>query len=223
MTAAFDFDGTLVTERNNLYWHLINELPSARWRAVKTAAFVQAMGGLIPGAAAGIVDFNLMYKLLLTATFSGLPVNLVDEASDALADRIDEMLYPEMAEVLDRHASEDRYLVSCNTEPIVAAWCARRGITPIATRLHVARGRYTGLVDGELNRGFEKVGRLRAAGVDLTETTAYGNSMDDEAMLTEAAVAVLVDADADLAQRWPLADAPRIAVDSHKSTIGSEA
>ncbi len=214
MTAVFDFDGTLVPERNNLYWHLINALPSRRWRLVKTAAFTQAMGGLIPGAAAGVVGFNHMYKLLLVATFSGLPVDLVREASATLSDRIESSLYPEMHEAIERHSEEDRYLVSCNTEPIVAAWCARRGITPVATRLHVANGRYTGLVDGELNRGFEKVSRLRAAGVDLTKTTAYGNSLDDEEMLLAVDAPVLVDADTDLDDRWPLRNALRISIDA---------
>jgi len=215
VTAVFDFDGTLVPERNNLYWHLIRLLPHPGWRSVKTAAFVQAMGGLIPAAAGKVVDFNRMYKLLLAATFSGLPVELVAEAGDDLADRIDEALYPEMGRVLDRGAGQTRYLVSCNTEPIVSRWCERNGITCVATRLHVAGGRYTGLVDGELNRGHEKVHRLRELGVDPAGVAAYGNSLDDEQLLRAAGRPVLVDPDDGLDRRWPFADAQRI-------TIGQE-
>ena len=212
MTAVFDFDGTLVPERNNLYWHLIRSLPHAGWRSAKSAAFVQAMSGLIPAAVGKVVDFNRMYKLVLAATFSGLPVDLVAQAGDRLADRIDDAIYPEMARVLDRHTDQPRYLVSCNTEPIVSRWCERNQITCVATRLHVAGGRYTGLVDGELNRGHEKVHRLEDLGVDLADVAAYGNSLDDEQLLRAAGQPVLVDPDQGLDQRWPFVQAERITI-----------
>ena len=83
MTSLFDFDGTLVPERNNLYWHLINEpCPTHRWRAVKSAAFTQATRGLIGGVRGGSSTTDQMYKLMLLAMFSGLPVDMVEETSD---------------------------------------------------------------------------------------------------------------------------------------------
>jgi phosphoserine phosphatase len=212
VTAVFDFDGTLVPERNNLYWHLIRLLPHPGWRSIKSAAFVQAMSGLIPAATGKVVDFNRMYKLLLAATFSGLPVDLVARAGDRLADRIDDAVYSEMGRELDRHAEQPRYLVSCNTEPIVSHWCDRNGITCVATRLHVAGGRYTGLVDGELNRGHEKVHRLEELGVDMADVSAYGNSLDDEQLLRASDQPILVDPDRGLDQRWPFVQAQRITI-----------
>lgn len=200
MTTLFDFDGTLVPERNNLYWHLVNELPDPRWRTVKAAAFTQAMGGLIPGAMARVVNHDQMYKLMLLAIFSGLPVDMVAEATHAVTDRIGEMVFPEMAEVLGE-ADAPAYLVTSNTAEVVAGFCERTGMECVATRLHTAGGRYTGLVDGELNKGPEKVARLRALGVDVGAATAYGNTRDDEAMLHAAREAVLVNPAGELASR----------------------
>lgn len=203
MSTLFDFDGTLVPERNNLYWHLVHELPDPRWRAAKAVAFAQAMGGLIPGAVAGLVSHDQMYKLMLLATFSGLPVDMVAEATEALGERIEALVFEEMSEVLGA-AAEPRFLVTSNTAEVVGGFCGRVGMECVATRLHTAGGRYTGLVDGELNKGPEKVARLRALGVELRSATAYGNTGDDEAMLHAAGEAVLVNPKGALASRHRL-------------------
>ena len=212
MIAVFDFDGTLLPERNNLYWHLVRALPDRRWRALKTAAFVQSLGGLIPLAVAGVVDQYLMMKGLLLAVFSGLPVELVDEASESIVPIIENMLYPEMREVLEQHQNDTRYLVSSNTVPIVGAFCRHYGIECLATRLHTSNDRYTGLVDGELTRAYEKVARLREAGVDPASVTMYGNTMDDATLLLASGRPVLVNADQHLLAQRRLKAAPRIVV-----------
>ena len=210
MTELYDFDGTLVPERNSLYWHLVRALPDRRCRMVKTAAFTQTLAGLVGAVSLRTVDADKMFKLLLIATFSGLSVEMVDEAADSLGDRVEALVFPEMTEVLGDHGDGPRYLVTSNTEPIVGAFCRRHGLECVATRLHVAGGRYTGLVDGELNKGIEKVARITALGIDLDAATAYGNSLDDEPMLQAASTPVLVNPDDDLAARRHFADADRI-------------
>lgn len=212
MIAVFDFDGTLLPERNNLYWHLVRALPDRRWRAVKTAAFAQALGGSIPLAITGVVDQYQMMKGILLAVFSGLPIDLVDEASESIVPIIEKMLYPEMRAVLEQHRGDSCYLVSSNTQPIVGAFCRRHGIECVATRLSTAGNRYTGLIDGELTRAYEKVARLREAGVDPARTRTYGNSMDDEALLLASGHPILVNADSELLGQRRLKTAPRINV-----------
>jgi phosphoserine phosphatase len=209
MTSLFDFDGTLVPERNNLYWHLIRALPDPGMRAVKTAAFTHALSGLIGGVVVRAINADQMYKLLLLSVFSGLPVDMVEETSEVLADRIEELIFPEMEKVL-ADAEGPNVLVTSNTEPVVAGFCERAGLECVATRLHVAGGRYTGLVSGELNKGAEKVARVRRLDIDISHTTAYGNTLDDEEMLVAAGAAVLVNPGDDLARRRGLRDAIHI-------------
>jgi phosphoserine phosphatase len=216
MIAVFDFDGTLVPERNNLYWHLVRALPDRRWRTLKTAAFVQTLSGFIPLAATGVVDHYQMMKGMLLAVYSGLPVDMVDEASQRIAPLIEDMLYPEMRDVLEQHRKDNCYMVSSNTVPIVGAFCRRWGMECVATRLHTSGNRYTGLIEGELTRAYEKVARLREAGVDPARVTMYGNSMDDEALLLASGNPVLVDADSKLLGQRRLGAAPRIAVTTRK-------
>lgn len=209
MTSLFDFDGTLVPERNNLYWHMIHALPDPRWRMVKSAAFTQALAGGIGGVSAGVMSEDQMYKVLLLSVFSGLPVDLVESTSDELADRIEEMLFDEMAQVLDS-AGDARVMVTSNTEVIVGGFCQRQGMECVATKLHTAAGRFTGLVDGELNKGGEKVRRVREAGIDPGGATAYGNTIEDIEMLTAADAAVMVNPADELAARRALSDARTI-------------
>jgi HAD superfamily phosphoserine phosphatase-like hydrolase len=215
--AVFDFDGTLLPERNNLYWHLVRALPDRRWRVAKTAAFAQTLSGFIPLAASGVVDQYQMMKGLLLAVYAGLPIELVNEASERIVPIIEEMLYPEMREVLEQHRSDNCYMVSSNTQPIVGAFCRRYGIECLATRLHTAGNRYTGLIDGELTRAYEKLARLREAGIDPAHVTMYGNSMDDEALLLASGRPVLVNADSELLTQRRLKSAQRIAVTKHQA------
>lgn len=212
MIAVFDFDGTLLPERNNLYWHLVRALPDRRWRTLKTAAFAQSLAGFIPLAASGVVDEYQMMKGLVLAVFSGLPIEMAEEASEGIVPVIEEMLYPEMRDVLEQHREDDCYLVSSNTTPIVGAFCRHYGLECVATRLHTAGNRYTGLINGDLTRAYEKVARLREAGVDPAHVTMYGNSMDDEALLLASGNPVLVNADSKLLAQRRLKEAPRIAV-----------
>lgn len=209
MTSLFDFDGTLVPERNNLYWHMIHALPDRGWRIVKSAAFTQALAGGIGGVSAGFINEDQMYKVLLLAVFSGLPVELVQSSSDELAERIEEMLFEEMAQALE-DSDDTRVMVTSNTEVIVGGFCERQGMDCVATRLHTAGGRFTGLVDGELNKGAEKVRRLREAGIDPAGATAYGNTIEDVEMLTAADTAVMVNPPDELAARRALRDARTI-------------
>ena len=218
MTALFDFDGTLVPERNNLYWHMVHALPNRRCRVVKAAAFTQALAGGIAGVTVGAINGDQMYKALLLAVFSGLPVEMVEETADELADRIDEMLFAEMQQVLDE-SEEPRVMVTSNTEAIVGGFCSRRGMDCVATRLHTAGGRYTGLVDGELNKGAEKVRRIIEAGIDPSEATAYGNTIEDIEMLDAAERAVMVNPADELATRRAMRAARTIdARPAHGST-----
>ena len=216
MITVFDFDGTLVPERNNLYWHLVRALPDRRWRTLKSAAFAQTLAGLIPLAAAGIADHSRMMKGILLAVYSGLPVDMVEEASQRIVPIIEEMLYPEMRDVLEQHRNDSCYMVSSNTMPIVGAFCRHWGMECVATRLHTSGDRYTGLIEGELTRAYEKVARLREAGVDPKQVTMYGNSMDDEALLLASGSPVLVNADSKLLAQRRLAAAPRIDVTTRK-------
>lgn len=216
MTSLFDFDGTLVPERNNLYWHMIHALPDPRWRAVKTVAFTQALAGGIGGVTLRAINPDQMYKFLLLGVFSGLPVELVEATADRLADRIEEMLFEEMSQVLE-DSGEPRVMVTSNTEAIVGGFCERRGMACVATRLHTAGGRYTGLVDGELNKGGEKVRRLIEAGIDPTEAVAYGNTVEDAEMLVAARAAVMVNPADELAARRALRDARSIRTGSRRS------
>ena len=220
MIAVFDFDGTLLPERNNLYWHLVRALPDWRTRTSKTAAFMAALGGTIPLAATSIIDQHQMMKGLLLAVFSGLPVEMVDEASESIVPVIEEMLYPEMRDILEQHKNDTCYLVSSNTEPIVGAFCRSYGIECVATRLHTSDGEYTGLIDGELTRAYEKVARLREAGVVPANVTMYGNSIDDEALLLASGRPVLVNAEDRLLAQRRLKAAPRLTVDGSQ-TMGA--
>jgi len=98
----------------------------------------------------------------------------------------------------------------------VSAFSRRWGMECVATRLHTSGDRYTGLIDGELTRSYEKVARLREAGVDPKQVTMYGNSMDDEALLLASGRPVLVNADSKLLAQRRLAAAPRIDVTTRK-------
>ncbi len=90
MTRAvfFDFDGTLLPQKNSLAWLFVRALPGAALRNQRTAAFVRAMGELIPRAALGLVERDAMYIEMIRAIFEGLPVAAARIAGEKVAKHV---------------------------------------------------------------------------------------------------------------------------------------
>jgi HAD superfamily phosphoserine phosphatase-like hydrolase len=205
-----DFDGTLLPEKNNLFWHFVRTLPDPTLRAQKTQAFVSSMASLIAAASLRLIDKPTMYRAMLRAIFENLPVELSDLTSELLAEQIESKLYPRMREVLAQHRSDATYLVTANSEPIVSGFCERRGMRCLATRLVIEGDRYTGEVEGELNQGDEKVARIERLLLPELPSMAYGNSADDLRMLHSVDEPVLVNPDRRLTRDSELMWARRI-------------
>ena len=72
-------------------------------------------------------------------------------------------------------------------------------------------------MEGELNKGAEKVRRLREAGIDPDDAIAYGNTVEDVEMLAAAHSAVMVNPADELAARRALRDARSIRTGSRRS------
>ncbi|MCS6760441.1 MAG: HAD-IB family phosphatase [Candidatus Devosia euplotis] len=209
-TALFDFDGTLLPQRNSLMWHFARCLEGPALRRRTTAALSLALARSIPAVVAGTLDDEGMYRNLVRAVFTDLPVDTASKGSGRLAAHIERSLYPRMRETLAEHAGDRCLLVSANVDALLQGFCLRRRLDCGATRLRVLDGRYTGELGSAICRNEHKVERLKELAVVPDSSVAYGNSAEDLPMLRFAGRPVLVNPEPALGRAEGMQWAPRI-------------
>lgn len=188
--AAFDVDGTLTTTDC--------VVPFLR-RTVGTPTLVSRMlRSPLDLARAGVRrDRDAFKAASAAATFSGLPMAVVDADAAAFAQEIHERrLRAEVVESLQRHldAGDTVVLVSASFEVYLRPLAELLGAHDVlAVRLEVDDdGRLTGRLDGPNCRGAEKVVRLHrwldlhAGGRAEVHLSAYGDSRGDRELLADA-------------------------------------
>ncbi len=213
--AFFDLDRTVVAGSSTL----------AFGRAFYRAGLV-GRGTVIRGAYAQLVisaagaDAARMQRMrdYLAQLSRGWPASrvsaLVDETLPAL---ITPLVYSEATELIAEHQRVGRpvVLVSSSGEEVVVPIAAMLGADHVvATRMQVAGGHYTGLVERYVD-GPRKPDEMRTLagehGWDLTASYAYSDSVTDLPMLEAVGLPVAVNPDRALrriarARGWPVRD-----------------
>jgi HAD superfamily hydrolase (TIGR01490 family) len=201
--AFFDLDKTIISRSSSL----------ALSRPLYRAGMV-SRGQLLRGAYAQLVyllvgaDENKMERLKegMLALTKGWDRSQIEHlVQDVLLDVIDPFVYQEALDLMDLHRSEGRriYIVSSSPEEIVRPLARHFGVSGvIATRAEVGDdGRYTGGLEfyayGEQKA--EAIKKIASrAGIDLSRSYAYSDSITDVPMLEAVGEPVAVNPDKDL-------------------------
>ena len=180
--AFFDFDGT-ITDRDSFIDFII-------FYHGKFSAYV----GLLR-----LFPILLAYKLkllpnwrakeiVLTHFFQGEPIEKFQQYCDQYAwERIPQITRVGALQAIQKHheLGNDIYLVSASLENWLSAWCNRKGLKLIGSRLETKEGRVTGKLVGKNCYGPEKVVRIRQE-VTLhkyQDIYCYGDSSGDRELL----------------------------------------
>ncbi len=220
--AFFDIDGTICATRStdSLIWHRARQHPAWRHRLwLASLAWRAPMLWLVDKVSRGMTD-RLVY-----AQFAGLSEARLHADADLCCDTL---LQPScfadaFAEIaMHRAAGRRIVLVSGGTDRVLAPLAARLGADLVAQRLEVRNGRfngayrsYEGLAGGDVpaSQGARKAAALRhytaRYGIVAAQSYAYGDSVNDIAMLSEVGHAVAVNPDRRLRREaiqrgWPV-------------------
>jgi phosphatidylglycerophosphatase C len=189
--AVFDLDGTLTARDTFLPF-----LQRVAGRPRLSLALLQAS----PQVLAAWRDRgrrDALKEVVLRRTLRGRAAADVERAGVSYANLVFEtQLRPDMVARLRRHLSEGH-------ECVIASASLRIYVSPLATRLGVEHvlatelevdgdGRLTGGLVGTNCRAAEKLRRLQELYPSRPITWAYGDSVDDQAMLDRATHATLV-------------------------------
>lgn len=189
--AVFDLDGTL-TERDTF----LPFLQRVAGRPRTSLALLQSS----PQVVAAWRDRGRrdgLKELVLRRTLRGRPAADVERMGARYAEHVfATQLRPDTVARLRWHLSEGHECViaSASLRTYVAPLAARLGVEQVlATELEVdAGGRLTGALVGANCRAAEKLRRLEEFYPARPITWAYGDSVDDQAMLDRATYATLV-------------------------------
>ncbi len=222
--AFFDVDGTICATRStdSLIWHRARQHPAWRHRLWLASLVWRApMLWLVDKVSRGMTD-RLVY-----AQFAGLSEARLHADADLCCDTL---LQPScfadaFAEIaMHRAAGRRIVLVSGGTDRVLAPLAARLGADLVAQRLEVRNGRfngayrsYEGLAGGDVPASKARA-RRRPCAITPPATAswppqsyAYGDSVNDIAMLSEVGHAVAVNPDRRLRREaiqrgWPRPD-----------------
>jgi putative phosphoserine phosphatase/1-acylglycerol-3-phosphate O-acyltransferase len=146
----------------------------------------------------------------------GWPVDRVDAAAVAAAERLQHKVAPYAPPLLQQHERDGVRTVLATTSPehLVRPLAERIGFDDlIATRYGIRDGRYTGGLNGPFVWGLGKLKAVRTWArehdVDLAESFAYSDSVYDVPLLSSVGHPFAVNPDARLrlvalARRWPM-------------------
>jgi HAD superfamily hydrolase (TIGR01490 family) len=213
--AFFDLDKTIIARSSTLAFSrpfyaggLINR--RAVLRSVY-AQFVYLLGG---------ADHDQMERMreYLSAMCTGWDVGTVKAiVADTLHHIVTPMIFEEAVELIDEHhaAGRDVVIVSSSGAEVVEPIGAMLGADKvIATRMIVADGKYTGVIE-EYAYGPHKATAIQALaeteGYDLADCYAYSDSITDEPMLAAVGHPFAVNPDKALrrlahSREWPVLD-----------------
>lgn len=182
--AAFDFDGTL-RPGDSLGPFLRMVVPQRRLIGALAGSWREL--ALLP---AGGSRRDRAKEAVLARALAGLPVELVDEACEIFAARLERELRHDVLARARWHerAGHEVVIVSASPERYLIPLAERLGFTAVlATRLEERDGRLTGRLVGDNVRGDEKVRRLTEWLLgDEVFLWAYGDSAGDSQLLAGA-------------------------------------
>jgi HAD superfamily hydrolase (TIGR01490 family) len=214
--AFFDLDKTVISRSSTL----------ALSRPLYRAGLV-SRGQLLRGAYAQLVyllvgaDEGKMERLkegMLQLTKGWDRAQVERLVEDVLLEVIDPYVYAEALDLMELHRTEGRriYIVSSSPEEVVRPLARHFGVTGVvATRAAIGPdGKYTGELE-YYAYGEEKAAAVRAvaerAGIDLTRSFAYTDSITDLPLLSAVGNPVAVNPDRELRKAaeergWPIRD-----------------
>jgi len=136
------------------------------------------------------------------------------DVAEGLGEELARTARPGARWLLDRHLAAGDFCViaSASPQPLVEAAARALGAQrAVGTRAEVCDGRFTGRLEGPFCHGRGKVARLwvELGTADLSQATAYSDSMSDLPLLTAAGAPVAVNPDRRLrrearSQGWPV-------------------
>lgn len=186
--AFFDLDGTVVASDIVRYGVEIRTADRTRLgRALWILAFLPRIPWYLLLDAISRARFQrAFYRIYRGMTPDELEIRARALAEEYVAPRI----RPDAAARIDRHAARgDRVvLVTGSIRPIAVPVAESLGVREVlAPDLEVAEGRYTGRLAGEPLAGERKAqavaGYAADRGLDLADSWAYGDSLDDAPLL----------------------------------------
>lgn len=180
--AFFDFDGT-ITNRDSFFDFI------SFYRG-KTRLYIGLLK-LLPTLLAYKINIVPNWKAkekVLTYFFKDEPVTKFQYRCDQYAmKRIPQVIREGAVQAIKYHQQlgHDIYVVSASPENWLSAWCQRKNLGLLATKLEVSSGTLTGKLRGNNCYGPEKVTRILSK-VELANYDAiysYGDSKGDREML----------------------------------------
>jgi HAD superfamily hydrolase (TIGR01490 family) len=195
--AFFDVDGTLVDSDIVRYGVEIRTAAKGRaGRLLWMAGFLPRVPWYLALDAVSRAAFQKSFYRL----YRGLPADEMERRSIALYESyVRPRLRPEALLRLQKHArkGDTVVLVTGSVEPIVRPLADDLGVRHVlAPRLEVTEGVVSGRLEGEPLAGEQKADAVRAfageRGIDLTDSWAYGDSLDDLPMLEAVGRAAVV-------------------------------
>ena len=205
--ALFDLDGTLLPGTSAEREFIRFALTTGRQTAPKAIRAFLSWAVHIPTRG---IQSNKTY-------FGGVEMNLLAETAKTFCQQHLTRLIPDQAQGLiaaHRTAEDCLGIVSGAPQLLIAPLQDLLDLDfVVGTTLACKQGRLTGDLDGPRVSGSEKVRQskevARTYGLDLCESTAYGNAFDDRFLLSEVAYPVAVNPDRQLAhlareKDWPI-------------------
>lgn len=213
--AVFDVDGTLCATRSttSLVWHRRRQQSALRHALWLASLVWKAPAALL----ADSVDRDLADRLVYRQ-FAGLShQRLLDDARACCDEILLPACFPEALAEIERHRAAGRriLLLSGGIDLILAPLSEALGADLIAQRLHHQEGRLTGVHGGyelltddaptvKQPQATRKLAALTAYaathGIDLQQSYAYGDSINDAAMLAATGHPIAVNPDKRLAR-----------------------
>ncbi|GAB1596279.1 HAD-IB family hydrolase [Lysobacter claricitrinus] len=183
--ALFDFDGTITTRETHApFMHAA--VP--RWRL---ALGYPPLAPIILAYRRGLVSGDAARSAIARIAFAGMSAAAYDAAGEVFArDQVPALLRPDAMARIDHHRrrGDTVVVVSGNFDALLKPWAATHGLPVLCSSLERRNGRLTGRYDGAQCVKDGKARRVRAA-FDLSafeRIHAYGDTVEDEAMLTMA-------------------------------------
>nr|WKN36694.1 HAD-IB family hydrolase [Tunicatimonas sp. TK19036] len=183
--AFFDFDGT-ITNRDSF----LDFIKFDQGKASFYWGFVWLLPSLIAYKLKLIPNWRAKEKVL-TYFFKNTSLAEFQQRCDQYAkERLPHIIRAKALRAIKKHQAQghDVYLVSASPENWLEAWCHRKGIRLIATRLEVVNERITGKLCGKNCYGPEKAARIQQEIMltDYHNIYSYGDSRGDKEMLALA-------------------------------------
>lgn len=183
--ALFDFDGT-ITRKDSLLVFI--------WYVKGPVRFVVGFTLLSPfllAMKAGFMTNQRGKEIVLRYFFGGTPLSVFDRWCVEFANtRIPSIIRPAALDEIRRLQKDgtEVVIVSASPENWLSAWTTANGLSLLGTRLELAKGKITGMIQGKNCHGTEKVRRvLEKYPMDKNYiTNAYGDTKGDLPMLQMA-------------------------------------